>query len=180
MTKKNCPPGRKWDNVVTACIQDMMAIQREPKTEPTPVFHQKTTSPAAWSDPISLSPILWIAVVLTILGSIMALALWIIFFRWDSRFNRSSVPTEPEPDPAEKIDPLIEGHEFNPSVSASTSFDQRGPLNISKSQKATGHGETDSAQPLGGFPVCNSTREHKIPLPATELGGTALVTTKTL
>ncbi|XP_077590070.1 uncharacterized protein LOC144208216 isoform X2 [Stigmatopora nigra] len=178
MTKKNCPPGRKWDNVVTTCIQDMMEIQRELKTEPTPVFHQKT-SPTAWSDPISLSPILWIAVVLTTLGTIMALALWMIFFRWESRFNRTSA-AEPEQDPAEKIDPLIEGHEFKPSVSGSTSFDQTGPLNISKSQKATSRGETDSAQQLGGFPLCNSTREHKIPLPATELGGTVLVTTKTL
>lgn len=32
----------------------------------------------------------------------------------------------------------------------------------------------------GGLPPCGQAREHRIPLPATELGGTALVTTKTV
>lgn len=31
-----------------------------------------------------------------------------------------------------------------------------------------------------GPPPCASVREHRVPLPATELGGTALVTTKTV
>lgn len=32
----------------------------------------------------------------------------------------------------------------------------------------------------GGLPPCSKVQEHRIPLPATELGGTALVTTKTV
>lgn len=32
----------------------------------------------------------------------------------------------------------------------------------------------------GGLPPCSKMQEHRIPLPATELGGTALVTTKTV
>lgn len=32
----------------------------------------------------------------------------------------------------------------------------------------------------GGLPPCGKAPEHRIPLPATELGGTALVTTKTV
>lgn len=49
-------------------------------------------------------------------------------------------------------------------------------------------GPTICGRPLNqGFPerdrcvvMCNTLREHRIPLPATELGGTALVTTKTV
>lgn len=39
------------------------------------------------------------------------------------------------------------------------------------------HAGTDGG---GGLPACSTVREHRIPLPATELGGTALVTTKTV
>lgn len=36
------------------------------------------------------------------------------------------------------------------------------------------------AEAGGGSPACSTMAEHRIPLPATELGGTALVTTKTM
>nr|XP_061805017.1 uncharacterized protein LOC133596262 [Nerophis lumbriciformis] len=202
MTKRNCPPGSKWDNVVTTCIQnqDLKETRPEPETEPTPVFHQRTTSPTAWSDPISLSPVLWIAVVLTTLGSIVALALWFILYRRQRRLNTTSgyksiskdlnvpvstVPSvieemEPGPEPPQKIEPPNKSHLSDPQRASSASFYQQGPHDISKSQKATGRGETDSTEELGELPVCNAMREHRLPLPATELGGTALVTTKTV
>ncbi|XP_057717081.1 tumor necrosis factor receptor superfamily member 13C-like isoform X2 [Corythoichthys intestinalis] len=181
MTKRNCPPGSKWDNVVTTCIQnqDLKETRPEPETEPTPVFHQRTTSPTAWSDPISLSPVLWIAVVLTTLGSIVALALWFILYRRQRRLNTTS-EMEPGPEPPQKIEPPNKSHLSDPQRASSASFYQQGPHDISKSQKATGRGETDSTEELGELPVCNAMREHRLPLPATELGGTALVTTKTV
>lgn len=42
---------------------------------------------------------------------------------------------------------------------------------------ATKHPGTETSR---GPPSCTIVREHRIPLPATELGGTALVTTKTM
>lgn len=42
---------------------------------------------------------------------------------------------------------------------------------------ATKHAGTEKSR---GTPLCTTLREHRIPLPATELGGTALVTTKTM
>lgn len=41
----------------------------------------------------------------------------------------------------------------------------------------TKHAGTEGGR---GLPPCSTMREHRIPLPATELGGTALVTTKTM
>ncbi|XP_061557318.1 uncharacterized protein LOC133415350 [Phycodurus eques] len=210
MTKKNCPPGSKWDNLVNTCIPNVLETRPESPTGLTPVFHQRTTSPDAWADPASaLSPVLWIVVVLTTLGSIVALALWFIIYRQQSRLSRTSEEMEPGPEPPQKIEPPIEGHfsatrrgrsipdemlrRASSAPPACAHLYHQGPHNISKweeglgdcrgpwkCQKATGRGETDCAEDLGGLPVCHAMRAHRLPLPATELGGTTLVTTKTM
>lgn len=48
---------------------------------------------------------------------------------------------------------------------------------ISPNRASTKHAESEKSS---GLPSCSTVREHRIPLPATELGGTALVTTKTV
>lgn len=48
---------------------------------------------------------------------------------------------------------------------------------ISPYGAATKHAGTERSR---GPPPCTAVREDRIPLPATELGGTALVTTKTM
>ncbi|XP_077413443.1 uncharacterized protein LOC144043559 [Vanacampus margaritifer] len=196
MAKKNCPPGRKWDNLVNTCVQSVAETRPELPTELTPVFHQRST-PATWADPaVAGSPVLWTVVVLTTLGSLAALALWFNIYRRQSRLSRTSEEMESGPEPLQKLEPPTEGHLFtsaSSAPSACTHLYHLGPYNTSKweegfancrgppkCQKATGRGETERAEDVGVLPVCNAMREHRLPLPATELGGTALVTTKTM
>ncbi|XP_077361247.1 uncharacterized protein LOC144006307 [Festucalex cinctus] len=196
MSKKNCPPGRNWDNLVNACVPSVAETRPGPLTELTPVFHQRTT-PASRVDPaVAGSPVLWTVVVLTTLGSLVALALWFVIYRRQSRLSRTSEEIESGPEPLQKIDPPTDGHLSTCTSSAPSAcvhLYHTGPHNTSKweeglancrappkCQKTTGRGETDRAEVVGVLPVCNAMREHRLPLPATELGGTALVTTKTV
>ncbi|XP_061701996.1 uncharacterized protein LOC133514365 isoform X2 [Syngnathoides biaculeatus] len=205
MTKKNCPAGSKWDHVVNNCILHLVDPRRESPTVLAPFFHQRTISPDAQADaPIGLSPVLWIVVGLTTLGSIVALALWFVIYRWQRRLRRTS-EVEPGPEPPQKIKPSTEGHfsatqrgrgipdEMLHRASACGHLSHQGPHDTSKweggsaicgapweCQKATGGRETDGAEDPGDLSVCNAMTEHRLPLPATELGGTTLVTAKTV
>ncbi|XP_051905970.1 tumor necrosis factor receptor superfamily member 13C-like [Hippocampus zosterae] len=191
--KKNCPPGTTWDNLVNTCIQGWAETRPEPPTELTPVFQQRSTSPAARADPdIALNPVLWIVVVLTTLGSIMALALWFIIYKRQSRLGRTSAEEmESAPEPLRKIQPPLESHlstsatltplacahSYNPGSGSTSKREEafancRGPPKCQKT--------TDRAEEVGVLPVFSAKREHRVPLPATELGDTALVTTKTV
>ncbi|XP_061158909.1 uncharacterized protein LOC133170194 [Syngnathus typhle] len=189
---KNCPLGKKWDNVVNDCISlKVLETGPEPPTEVMPVFVQSTSAP-----PISLIPILWIVLVLITLGSIMALALWFIIYRRQRRPSRTSEEVESEPEHPQKIEPPVESHlspSASPAFSACAHLYHQGPHNTSKwdddfvncrgtskCQKGTRGEETDHAEEIGVLLLCNAMREHRLPLPATELGGTALVTTKTM
>lgn len=97
---------------------------------------------------------------------------------------------ESAPEPLQKIQPPLESHlstsaTLAPSACAhpynqgtdSTSKREEGFANC---QKATDGGETDRAEDVGVLSVFSAMREHRLPLPATELGDTALVTTKTV
>uniref|UniRef100_A0A4W6DLW8 Uncharacterized protein n=1 Tax=Lates calcarifer TaxID=8187 RepID=A0A4W6DLW8_LATCA len=103
-----------------------------------------------------LSPALWIFVVLATVGSILVLVLW-MQSQHRSLFRKQSHPPQCTHCPQRE------------TVTQGCFREQQRPLHP--------HAGTDGG---GGLPACSTVREHRIPLPATELGGTALVTTKTV
>uniref|UniRef100_A0A1A8LK44 Uncharacterized protein n=1 Tax=Nothobranchius pienaari TaxID=704102 RepID=A0A1A8LK44_9TELE len=121
----------------------------------------------------------------------MALILWSVLFRRQSRVNNNSEDPAPEQDLLQKTKP------FNPQCSEKGQA-CRGPAGASSACHQLHPGAQTAPQwedgvtvcggperhsgkeEGGGLHVCSNMADHRVPLPATELGGTALVTTKTL
>ncbi|KAM9844258.1 uncharacterized protein ACBR49_013359 [Aulostomus maculatus] len=193
MSKKDCPAGRKWDTLLNVCIY------REPEPEPEPqtelhlmvAVQRGATSPTAPSDPVTvLSPTLWIFVVFATLGSSLALVLWLIIYRQQTRSSSTSEDTEPGLEPLQKTptkthSPLPERNSSDEMMQKAASAPPPCPHLHPEAQTGSDRedGSSNCRGPAnhagaeeGGGPV----RAHRVPLPATELGGTALVTTKTV
>ncbi|XP_036944037.1 uncharacterized protein LOC119013526 [Acanthopagrus latus] len=202
MTKKDCPAGSHWDSLVKDCVPGGMESRPEPElpTEPTlPVVIQlRSTERTAQVNPVMvLSPALWIFVVLATLGSILTLALWFIIYRRQNSLSSTSEDAEQQQEPPQKTEPPAiihsqplqgNGHAHmlqrgaaapspcsHPHLGAQAGSQWEGSL--ASNRDPTKYAGTDGGR---GLPTCSTVREHRIPLPATELGGTALVTTKTM
>uniref|UniRef100_A0A3P8V593 Uncharacterized protein n=1 Tax=Cynoglossus semilaevis TaxID=244447 RepID=A0A3P8V593_CYNSE len=133
--------------------------------------------PASPANPVTLlTPPLWLFVLLSTVGSILVLTVWIIIFK---RSKRNNVTPEPGPEPVQKAEVQTEAHLL---LSDGLSQTQAPTpcvhlhLGASTESKREGGPVLDKQW----LPKYSTTREHRIPLPATELGGTALVTTKTV
>uniref|UniRef100_A0A671V6K5 Uncharacterized protein n=1 Tax=Sparus aurata TaxID=8175 RepID=A0A671V6K5_SPAAU len=188
MTKKDCPVGSHWDSLVNDCFISL--LPSEP-TLPIVVKLRSTERTAQVNPVMVLSPALWIFVVLATLGSILTLALWFVIYR------RQNKDAEQQQEPPQKTEPAAiihsqpsqrNGHAhmsqrgaaapspcYHPHLGAQTSSQWEGCL--TSNGDPTKHAGTNGGR---GLPTCSTVREHRIPLPATELGGTALVTTKTM
>uniref|UniRef100_A0A3B4ZAZ4 Uncharacterized LOC103375189 n=1 Tax=Stegastes partitus TaxID=144197 RepID=A0A3B4ZAZ4_9TELE len=141
-----------------------------------------------------LSPALWIFVVLATLGSILAVTLWFMIYRRQTRL--SSIPEDAAPaqqllhktEPPAKLHPERNGQgemfqrpaeasslcqHLHQGAQTSTKWED----DFSACRDPAAHAGTEVG---GGLPACSTVAEHRVPLPATELGGTALVTTKTV
>ncbi|XP_030264306.1 uncharacterized protein LOC115575990 [Sparus aurata] len=202
MTKKDCPVGSHWDSLVNDCVTGGMESRPEPElpTEPTLpiVVKLRSTERTAQVNPVMvLSPALWIFVVLATLGSILTLALWFVIYRRQNSPSSTSEDAEQQQEPPQKTEPAAiihsqpsqrNGHAhmsqrgaaapspcYHPHLGAQTSSQWEGCL--TSNGDPTKHAGTNGGR---GLPTCSTVREHRIPLPATELGGTALVTTKTM
>ncbi|KAG7504611.1 hypothetical protein JOB18_012667 [Solea senegalensis] len=195
MVKKHCSAGLKWDNVVKACAKTN--IKTEPPTKPplqADVGQVRDVGPATQADSlILLTPVLWVFVVLATVGSMLVLALWFIIYRRQIRINGTT-------EPVQKTETLATIHHLPSERDGQAETFQRGveaPSSPCAAQQHPGahtgtcwyeerpvagmvpaaeHAEKDGER---GLPAWSSS-EHRIPLPATELGGTALVTTKTV
>eukprot|EP00064_Thunnus_orientalis_P002788 superscaffoldBa00000213_g2796 len=201
MARKDCPAGKKWDNLVNTCVIITAETTPEPKppTEPTPAVAVQPTRPtisAIQANPVMmLSPALWIFVGLATVGSIVALALWFVIYRRQTRI--SSTSEEPGQEPLQKTEPPAKIYPLPSEINGQGEILQRAAGNPSpcphlhlRDQTSLkweegftacrGPAKYAGTEGCGELPTCSSMREHRIPLPATELGGTALVTTKTV
>ncbi|XP_022073645.1 uncharacterized protein LOC110968127 isoform X2 [Acanthochromis polyacanthus] len=206
MGKKDCPEGQRWDRLLMACVTDSKETRlrtEQPRvnltfpSEPpmTAVGQLRATEATTPTESMmALNPFLWIFVVLATLGSILALALWFIIYRRQTR--RSSTPEEALPalELLHNTDPPAEFHserngqgEMFQRAAETSSLCHHQHLGAQTGTKWEDNfnacrGPAGHAGPEGGgvLSACSTMVEHRIPLPATELGGTALVTTKTV
>ncbi|XP_076609019.1 uncharacterized protein LOC143334228 isoform X2 [Chaetodon auriga] len=202
MAKKDCPAGSHWDSLVNVCVFNRTETRPEPDrpTEsPVAVLVQVRSTPrtAQASTAMVLSPALWIFVVLATVGSILALALWFIIYRRQSSLSSTSEDAEPQQEPLQKTEPPAVIHSLPSETNSHADMLQRAAGAPSPCSHLHLGAQTDSQWEEGfaaygdptkhagmeggrGLHTCSIMREHRIPLPATELGGTALVTTKTI
>ncbi|KAL6103319.1 uncharacterized protein ACO6RY_02743 [Pungitius sinensis] len=199
MAKRNCPAGQKWDSLVRTCVLTESTTRPEPGP-PTErplaeVVQLRSTAPAAQAHSVMmLTPALWVFVVLGTVGSIVALALWFVIYK---RQTSTSVDAELQQHPPQKTDQPAKSQPSTPERNGQAEIMQTAawappPCAHLHLESQTGNrweeGFTacsDPAKHVGrdvvlGLRACSTTREHTIPLPAIELGGTVLVTTKTM
>lgn len=184
MVKKSCPAGSKWDGLLQKCSplrtgrRVTTPLRLHTPTEPfiTPLVLLTNTPPTDQTLAV-VSPALWVVVLLATLGSVLALALWLVIYR-----RHTSQPTveEPAEQPLRKTEPV---HCPLPSE-ASAQGQQHLPTPHPTAPWWQGdtHGTHigHDGGNWGGGLKGSTVRQETVPLPATELGGTALVTTKTL
>nr|XP_046271307.1 uncharacterized protein LOC124073247 [Scatophagus argus] len=204
MTMKDCPADSHWDELVSECIPRRIeesapepGPQPQPSIEPVVVQLRSTTRASQASPVMELSPALWIIVMLATVGSVLALVLWFIIYRRQTSLSNASEDSEPQQEPLQKTEPPVIIHSLPSEMNSHADVLQRaagapslcshlhmgaqtgsqweqGPTTY---RDPTKHAGTEGGR---GLPTCGTMREHRIPLPATELGGTALVTTKTV
>ncbi|KAM3598255.1 uncharacterized protein V6R79_015653 [Siganus canaliculatus] len=204
MTKKNCLAGSVWDNLVNECVPGRTETGPEPENPTEPPLQDLVqqmstvrTAPVQVNPVTVLSPALWIFVVLAILGSILALTLWLIIYRRQTTSSRTSEDSDPQQEPLQKTEPAAVDHlllsERNGCADMLQGVAEASSCcpHLHLGAHTSSHWEEgrkacrDPIKPAGSEggrepPGCSVMREHRIPLPATELGGTALVTTKTM
>ncbi|KAL0992955.1 hypothetical protein UPYG_G00101440 [Umbra pygmaea] len=172
MAKTTCPVGAKWDRLLKDCVLlPLTKSSAQPKLV-TEIQRSTPYNPA-------VSPAMWISVVVILNGSVLALFLWFIVYKRQARRNHIVG------DPEVSLDPL-----YTPKLSverekvAPPSCPQLNGLpQTCFRQEASYHGGALGCDPhgeVGNRLICNVLRENCIPLPATELGDAALVTTKTV
>ncbi|CAL8302353.1 unnamed protein product [Merluccius merluccius] len=204
MYRKECPAGRKWDERRVTCVPsgrqtERRPLGRPPRTTPPPapiVMSHAVAGPwrtpvlGPWTEPTA-SPFLWAAVAVVATGSILALVLWTLIYR--RHRNHSNGLPPPTLEPMDKTDPLAGVHKSPALVvhpAESIQRDQEPPC----PHLDGGTHSTDSRHVTDSHPCCvgglkpgvtwvgeagATGRKHRIPLPATELGDTTLVTAKT-
>ncbi|XP_041813769.1 uncharacterized protein LOC121621391 [Chelmon rostratus] len=201
MAKRDCPAGMQWDILLNVCVSNSTETRPEaaPPTEPPladVVRLRSTARTAQASTAMALSPALWIFVVLATLGSVLTLALWFVIYRRQSSPSSTSEDAEPQQEPLQKTEPPAATHSLPSLTNSHADVLQRaagapspcshlhlGDQNGSQWEEGfTAYGDPmkHAGMEGGSMPACSTMREHRIPLPATELGGTALVTTKTM
>ncbi|XP_034395073.1 uncharacterized protein LOC117734868 isoform X2 [Cyclopterus lumpus] len=199
MVREDCPAGTKWDSLVVACVVSESETRPGPEaaTEMPPVGRVRSTDPPAQAHSVMLlSPALWIFVMLATLGSILALALWFIIYKRQTRHSTTSEDAGLQQESLQKTEPASKSQQPLSERNGPAERSQRAtwappPCPHLHLQAQTGttweegftacsdlakHAGTEGVRGLPTF----GTREHRIPLPATELGGTVLVTTKTV
>ncbi|KAK5856645.1 hypothetical protein PBY51_008228 [Eleginops maclovinus] len=185
MGKNDCPAGSKWDSLISMCVHCMTKPTTEPSLAVVVQLRAKVPSaqaPTARAPSVMLlSPALWIVVVLATVGSLLAVILWFIIYRRQTRHSSDSEVAEPE-QRLQKTDPTAEIHP-PPSEMFQRAAWVPSPCHHQHlgAQIASEEGFTARRDPTEHAWTEGPTLwEHRIPLPATELGGTALVTTKTV
>ncbi|MED6246151.1 hypothetical protein ATANTOWER_013555 [Ataeniobius toweri] len=195
MAERTCPDGKKWDILLRTCYKMSATRKLHPPTEP--ILTAKTSSGKSTSPPnvLMLSQTLWISVILVTLGSILALTIWIVIFRRQTKARGYYEDPVTEQEVLKKAEPKAKfhpphsdrnGQTLQRAANGSSSCHQLHPGaqmdpkwedGFSICREPARHVSKDGN---GGLPACSIVADHRVPLPATELGGTALVTTKTV
>ncbi|XP_034535078.1 uncharacterized protein LOC117809718 isoform X2 [Notolabrus celidotus] len=159
--------------------------------QPPVVQVRATSPPPVTSSVMVLSPALWIYVVLVTVGSILALALFFIYYKHKARTSRTQADAAQHQDSLLKAEPPVI-HVINNHAAAAAAAAGGPPGALLYPVAQTGSAWEDEFSAYrdppehagtgaeGGLPSGGTAREHRVPLPATELGGTVLVTTKTM
>lgn len=203
MSRETCLPGTKWDKLLVTCVASPLPLeetrplpQPRPTTVSPPVVRWVKEASATPAEP-ALSPAVWVSVVVVVNGSILALCLWFILYRLRTTNTHSTGDPEAELQVPAKTHLSMEAHTHHapgvviqswgggPSSSPQmngggthTAYSQEGGLPSCRGPPGWGDG-LEEVGLEGGLVMCRAMREHGIPLPATELGDAALVTTKT-
>nr|XP_020513549.1 tumor necrosis factor receptor superfamily member 13C [Labrus bergylta]XP_020513551.1 tumor necrosis factor receptor superfamily member 13C [Labrus bergylta] len=171
MAKKDCPVGEKWDLLVKHCISSRTINRPKPTEWPTepplpPVVQVKSTSPAPQlSSMMFLSPALWICVGLGTVVTILIVTLFFIY-RKHTRTSRTPDDSEKQREPVVlPSQPPCSAH-LHPGAQTGWEWEE--------------DFTTCRCPPMHAGTRVERGLEHRVPLPATELGGTVLVTTKTV
>uniref|UniRef100_A0A4W5PPN2 Uncharacterized protein n=1 Tax=Hucho hucho TaxID=62062 RepID=A0A4W5PPN2_9TELE len=182
MAKKICNPGTTWDKLLLTCVS---WTRPKPATESPPVKWSSDVPPQY--NP-AVSPAVWISVIVVVNCSILAMFLWFIIYKMQARRNHTAGEPEARLNPPAKALLPVEGDctaavvqreeeapPFCPQLNG-------GPQTCVRQEVSTYSGASGcgSLGEVDGMFMCNGLREHWIPLPATELGDAALVTTKTV
>ncbi|KAG9343085.1 hypothetical protein JZ751_015304 [Albula glossodonta] len=169
-----CKPGTHFDSLVKRCVENFedkpyQDIESQPIQRPT------TAAPAV------VSPSVWISVVVVVNGSILALFLWLIIYKRQTRHTHAAdaeASMSPEVQLAGGSDLAAAEREGPPT---SCPHLNGGPNGVIKQEIPTWRKASEyDAGDGGNMHMCNGRKDHGIPLPATELGDAALVTTKTV
>uniref|UniRef100_A0A3Q2FSC8 Uncharacterized protein n=1 Tax=Cyprinodon variegatus TaxID=28743 RepID=A0A3Q2FSC8_CYPVA len=172
-------------------------ISSEPVlTVPDPLTAKISPTKSTVSPDMSvLSQAIWIPVMVVTLGSILALTLWFVIFRRQAKSRGATEDPLPEletlqtaeanamyhPTHSDRNGQALQreanGHSSCHQLHLGTQMDPKWEDGFSICPDAARDGCRDGSE---GLPSCSSVADHRVPLPATELGGTALVTTKTV
>uniref|UniRef100_A0A672KBB5 Uncharacterized protein n=1 Tax=Sinocyclocheilus grahami TaxID=75366 RepID=A0A672KBB5_SINGR len=154
MERTACAPDSQWDSLLKLCISHK-SLGLTPSAQDG-VFYVELDAFVSWS---TISPSVWICVGLVASGSVLVLLLWFIIYRRHSGTSCGQNPSktsQPVSLIAQEEDALSPWPHINGQA-------QEVPINEGPC----------------GRSLCNRWAEHRLPLPATELGDSALVTAKT-
>ncbi|XP_069053050.1 uncharacterized protein [Lepisosteus oculatus] len=182
---EGCAAGLFWDSLVRQC----MKAQKNLTTEAAPVLEASAETPPGAGAPV-VSPLAWGCVLGVMCSSLLALLLWFIIYR-KYRRQHARTPADPEAEPPSELQRVGAGgappgeEDDQPPTSCphlngnGVAAGVQAPRTLADSSPA---GEEEEEEEEGRLKVyiCNGRKEHGFPLPATELGGAALVTTKTV
>ncbi|XP_055051083.1 tumor necrosis factor receptor superfamily member 17-like isoform X1 [Misgurnus anguillicaudatus] len=154
MERGSCASGSFWDSLTKQCISHTSYELRSSITDvPTAVVKSVLSGRDAGESWSAVGLSVWICVGLVVTGSLLVLIFWFIIYKHHSRTSQNTA--------GQKDD-----------YTAVTS--QQEVLHLNGQLQ-----EVSITEATCGRSLCNGWAEHVLPLPATELGDSALVTTKT-
>ncbi|XP_035381563.1 tumor necrosis factor receptor superfamily member 13C-like [Electrophorus electricus] len=166
MEKQSCSPGLTWDPLVKDCTT--LDTLEKPQLPVNADFQEARSprSPAgSWSQ---LNPTMWVCVGVVMCNTLLALLLWFFIYR---RLGHNTGKRNPD-SPA--------GCDQNGTLLRPPLLRVKGDPPASCPHTNGRIQEVSICEMGQGWDTCTGRVEHGIPLPATELGDSALVTTKTV
>ncbi|XP_051569498.1 tumor necrosis factor receptor superfamily member 17-like isoform X2 [Myxocyprinus asiaticus] len=162
MEGRSCSSGSVWDSLLKLCISHkFLELTPSHGTEvPPPVLKPVFSTRGLEESWSAVSPVVWICVGLVLSSSVLVLLFWHIIYRHHNRTSQNTGEKDSTPHATEAVQQ--EEEVLSPWLH----------LN-GKTQ------EVPVTEGTCGRSMCNGWAEHGLPLPATELGDSALVTAKT-
>ncbi|XP_041093857.1 tumor necrosis factor receptor superfamily member 13C-like [Polyodon spathula] len=187
MSTRDCRPPQFWDSLVNECVarhfKKKATTFPQPRSSLTPLTVDRPT--LSVESPLHPDPgAALVSVAVLACGSLLAMLVWLVMCRRQTRRQTAGRQNDPED--------LAKTPEFQPGVVVSDENETSCPLVNGLPPGTKNQEPPEGASVTPGEPfVCGTGSEvrvgpcdgglcNSIPLPATELGGSALVTTKTV